>query len=83
MNEDCDDPILWATPPIESRLAIAYARYLGLEPQDDRVQHANECGWPKDFMAFEAGWNAAFILLKYDPVEGGGDRDTACGRIVR
>lgn len=44
-------------------LLRAWADRCGIDFADERVQFPDECGWPNDFMYFEAGWLARFSVI--------------------
>ena len=47
-------------------LLAAWAKQTGCNPDDERVQHPDECGWPGDFAHFRAGWDAAMKAAALD-----------------
>lgn len=46
-----------------TELLEAWAIKTGCNINDERIQFPDECGWPLDFMYFEAGWNARFSVV--------------------
>ena len=52
-----------------SDLLQAWADHIGCNFEDERVQFPDECGWPKDFGFFIAGWNAQASIIEKELVE--------------
>lgn len=60
MNDFITDKRSDKYPP---ELLQAWADYCGLDFADERAQFPDECGWPRDFMFFEAGWMARLSII--------------------